>query len=116
MLLECRAFAAGGLSQMSPETKEVSSLDHLIIAVRDLGEAERNYTRIFGRAPSWKGTHPGMGTANVLYRLANTYVELLGPAGEGANADALTRHLDEKGEGIFGIALGTDDAEGTVTA
>ena len=99
---------------MPDDRREFTSVDHLIIAVRDLAEAERNYTRILGRAPSWKGTHPGMGTANVLYRLANTYVELLGPAGEGANADALTKHLDEKGEGIFGIALGTDDAEATV--
>ncbi|MEQ8950890.1 VOC family protein [Parvibaculum sp.] len=99
---------------MPDDRREFTSVDHLIIAVRDLAEAERNYTRVLGRAPSWKGTHPGMGTANVLYRLANTYVELLGPAGEGANADALTKHLDEKGEGIFGIALGTDDAEATV--
>lgn len=89
---------------------EVTSVDHIIIAVRDLKEAEKNYTAIFGREPSWKGVHPGVGTGNVLYRLANTYVELYAPVAEGANADALKAHLDEKGEGLYGIVLGVDDA------
>jgi len=89
---------------------EVTSVDHIIIAVRDLKEAEKNYTAIFGRAPSWKGVHPGVGTGNVLYRLANTYVELYAPVAEGANAEALKAHLDAHGEGLYGVVLGVDDA------
>ncbi len=95
---------------------EVTSVDHIIIAVRDLKEAEKNYTAIFGREPSWKGVHPGVGTGNVLYRLANTYVELYAPVAEGANADALKAHLDEKGEGLYGIVLGVDDAAAATAA
>ncbi len=95
---------------------EVTSVDHIIIAVRDLKEAEKNYTAIFGRDPSWKGVHPGVGTGNVLYRLANTYVELYAPVAEGANADALKAHLDEKGEGLYGIVLGVDDAAAATAA
>lgn len=91
-------------------TREVTSVDHIIIAVRDLAEAEQNYTRILGRAPSWKGVHPGVGTGNVLYRLANTYVELYAPVAEGANADALKAHLDAVGEGLYGVVLGVADA------
>src|SRR3990167_7131474 len=112
MLLECRAFSSEGLSQMT----EVTSVDHIIIAVRDLKEAEKNYTAIFGRAPSWKGVHPGVGTGNVLYRLANTYVELYAPVAEGANAEALKAHLDAHGEGLYGIVLGVDDAAAASTA
>ncbi|MAU62136.1 MAG: hypothetical protein CMI62_15560 [Parvibaculum sp.] len=103
---------SNGLSQMT----EVTSVDHIIIAVRDLKEAEKNYTAIFGRDPSWKGVHPGVGTGNVLYRLANTYVELYAPVAEGANADALKAHLDEKGEGLYGIVLGVDDAAAATAA
>lgn len=95
---------------------EVTSVDHIIIAVRDLKEAEKNYTAIFGREPSWKGVHPGVGTGNVLYRLANTYVELYAPVAEGANADTLKAHLDEKGEGLYGIVLGLDDAAAATAA
>ncbi len=101
---------------MSKVMGEVTSVDHLILVVRDLGQAEENYTRILGRAPSWRGTHPGMGTANVLYRLANTYVELLAPVGDGPNAVALTRHLDQNGEGLFGLALAVADADKAVAA
>ena len=93
-----------------------TSVDHLIIAVRDLDEAEKAYNQIFGRSPSWKGIHPGMGSANILYRLANTYVELLGPSGEGVNGDMLRAHLDEKGEGMFGVVFGTDDAAARIAS
>jgi len=95
---------------MTEVMTEVTSVDHIIIAVRDLKEAEKNYTAILGREPSWKGVHPGVGTGNVLYRLANTYVELYAPVAEGTNADALRAHLDAQGEGLFGIVLGVDDA------
>ena len=35
------------------------------------------YGRLLGRRPSWRGEHPGYGTANTLFRLDNTYLELL---------------------------------------
>jgi catechol 2,3-dioxygenase-like lactoylglutathione lyase family enzyme len=87
------------------------SLDHVIIGVRDLEGATRTYTTLLGRAPSWRGTHPGMGTANTLFRLENTYLELLGPSGEGGSASMLRARLDGDGEGLIGMAFGTDDAD-----
>ncbi|WP_339832380.1 VOC family protein [uncultured Parvibaculum sp.] len=95
---------------------EIVGVDHLIIAVRDLGAAEKTYTAIFGRAPSWKGIHPGVGTGNVLYRLANTYVELYAPVAEGANAEALRKRLDASGEGLYGVVFGLADAAAAATA
>jgi catechol 2,3-dioxygenase-like lactoylglutathione lyase family enzyme len=65
---------------------------------------------LLGRAPSWRGEHPGAGTANSLFRLANTYVELLAPNSPGAIAEVLERRL-ESSEGVFALAFGTDDAE-----
>lgn len=98
------------------ETKDFISLDHIIIAVRDLDAAEATYSRILGRSPSWRGTHPGQGTGNILYRLDNTYIEFLAPVGEGPSAKALSARLDETGEGLFGVVLGTANADAAVAA
>lgn len=87
------------------------SLDHLIVGVRDLEAATSSYTTLLGRAPSWRGEHPGMGTANALFRVSNTYLELLAPVVDGPTAAMLRARLDSEGEGLIGLAFGTDDAE-----
>lgn len=86
-----------------------SHLDHVIVAVRDLGAAERSYARLLGRSASWRGEHPGLGTANALFRVGEAYLELLAPA-EGTGG-WLRGRLDERGEGLLGFALATADAE-----
>jgi catechol 2,3-dioxygenase-like lactoylglutathione lyase family enzyme len=94
------------------------TLDHLVIAVRDLDLAAESYTRILGLEPSWRGRHPAYGTANVLYRLDNTYVELLAPAAAGDSPwrAALLEQLVARGEGLYAIALGTSDIDATAGA
>lgn len=94
------------------------TLDHLVIAVRDVEAASANYRRLLGLAPSWRGRHPQYGTTNVLFRLENCYVELLAPDAEGANSpwrQSLERHLATAGEGLYAIALGTDDIAAAVS-
>ena len=87
------------------------SLDHVVIAVRDLTAAAEGYAALLGRPPSWRGVHPGAGTANALFRLENTYLELLAPEGEGALGRRVADVLAERGEGLVALAFGTDDAE-----
>jgi catechol 2,3-dioxygenase-like lactoylglutathione lyase family enzyme len=94
----------------------LQTLDHVIVAVRDLEAATATYTALLGRAPSWRGAHPGMGTANTLFRLANTYLELLAPVEDGPTAAMLRARLDADGEGLIGLAFGSDDADETVRA
>jgi catechol 2,3-dioxygenase-like lactoylglutathione lyase family enzyme len=89
----------------------LTSLDHIVIAVRELGAATELYGGFFGRAPSWRGEHPSYGTANTLFRLENTYVELLAPHGAGPIADRLRPWLAERGDGLFALAFGTADAD-----
>ena len=89
----------------------LTALDHVVVAVRDLEAATATYAALFGRRPSWRGSHPGWGTANTLFRLANTYVELLAPAGEGPIGAALAAHLDTRGEGPYALAFATADAD-----
>jgi catechol 2,3-dioxygenase-like lactoylglutathione lyase family enzyme len=94
----------------------LTALDHVIIAVTDLEAATDTYTRLLGRQPSWRGTHPAYGTANTLFRLSNTYLELLSPIGDGALAAALRQHLASAGEGPYGLAFATADAEASLAA
>lgn len=88
------------------------ALDHVVVAVRDLDEATRQTADLLGRRPSWQGEHPQAGTANTLFPLANTYLELLAPAGQGPVGAGLAARLAEHGEGIFALAFATDDAKG----
>jgi catechol 2,3-dioxygenase-like lactoylglutathione lyase family enzyme len=88
----------------------LARLDHVILAVENADAAARSYARLLGRSPSWRGEHPGAGTANALFRLENTYLELLAPAGTGPTGAALRAWLAARGEGPLGLAFGTDDA------
>lgn len=89
----------------------IQSLDHIIIAVSDLDAATSSYARLLGRTPSWRGEHPAEGTANSLFRLDNTYLELLSPTGDGKLGRQLKSWIEARGEGPLGLAFGTDDAE-----
>lgn len=82
-------------------------LDHVIVAVADLDAAAETYSRLLGRSPSWRGIHPAWGTGNVLFRLENTYLELLAPRADEGLAVALRQHIDRRGEGPLGFAFGT---------
>lgn len=88
----------------------LDGLDRVIVAVSDLEAAERSYARLLGRRPSWRGAHPAQGTANVLFRLENTTLELLAPAGAGPMGLTLAERLEREGEGLFGLAFATCDA------
>ena len=91
----------------------ISKLDHLIVAVNDLDEAERNYKKIFGVEPVWKGEHKELGTANIIFNFKNTYFELLSSKGNGLGAELVNNSISENGEGLIGQALGTEDIKET---
>ena len=87
----------------------ISSLDHLIVAVKDLQEAELNYKKVFGNEPVWRGQHKELGTANSIFNFNNTYFELLAVKGKGLGASLVESAIEEKGEGLIGIVFGTND-------
>jgi catechol 2,3-dioxygenase-like lactoylglutathione lyase family enzyme len=100
-------------------TRPELTLDHLVIAVRDLEQATEAYAKLLGLQPSWHGRYPTYGTANVLFRVPDTYFELLAPAAAGEASpwqQALVHHMDTAGEGLYAIALGTSDIDATVAA
>ena len=87
----------------------ISSLDHIILAVEDLKDAEKNYKNILGIEPSWRGLHKELGTANLIFNFKNTYLELLSAEGEGVGADLVKESIKKNGEGLAGIVLNTKD-------
>ena len=87
----------------------ISKLDHLIVAVKDLDEAERNYKKIFGVDPVWRGEHKELGTANVIFNFKNTYFELLASNGVGLGSDFVNTTIEESGEGLIGFVLGSEN-------
>lgn len=89
----------------------LASIDHVLVAVRDLEAVTADYEKLTGRSVSLTGSHPDYGTANAIFQLENTYVELISPVGEGPFADRLTAFLDARGDGLIGIALGTENAQ-----
>ncbi len=87
----------------------LSSIDHIIIAVKDLDEAEKNYEKILGISPVWKGEHEQLGTRNVLFNFTNIYLELINPNSNGPGSKVIKNHLKEKAEGLIGMAYGSKD-------
>ena len=94
----------------------ISSLDHLIIAVKDLDKAERDYSKIFGMPPAWRGEHKELGTINSIFNFQNTYFELLAANGDGLGAALVNNALEANGEGLTGIVLGTDNIKEASTS
>jgi catechol 2,3-dioxygenase-like lactoylglutathione lyase family enzyme len=93
------------------------TLDHIIIAVADLDEATSDYRSLLGRSPSWRGSHPQHGTRNTLFRLENTYVELLATnaAVESLGGQSVREALaPDRRERPFGLALGVEDIKAAV--
>ena len=87
----------------------INTLDHLIIAVKDLNEAERNYKKLFGLNPVWRGEHKELGTANVIFNFKNTYLELLSANGEGLGAMLVNSAIEESGDGLIGAVFGVEN-------
>ena len=89
----------------------ISSVDHIIIAVKNLDQAISDYEKILGIAPCWKGKHNELGTENALFNCENIYLELLSPCDAGPGTEFINSLLAVRGDHLAGIALGTKDIE-----
>lgn len=92
----------------------ITGLDHLIIAVGDLDAAAAGWARL-GFTLTPQGRHIGAGTANRCVMFFNDYIELLALA-DRAETSPLATHLARIGEGGFGVAFATEDADRTEAA
>lgn len=96
----------------------IAGLDHIIVAVRDLEAARRNWGRL-GFTLSPRGRHIGQDTANYCIMFPADYIELLGKADRagapeptaqgGMGGDRLARFLDRR-EGPMAAAFAPESS------
>jgi hypothetical protein len=89
------------------------ALDHVIIAVGDLDAAAAQLLDEHGLDSVFGGRHEGLGTANRIVPLGETYLELIGiddpdAASENPFGRTVLRFTAD-GEGLFAWAVATDD-------
>jgi catechol 2,3-dioxygenase-like lactoylglutathione lyase family enzyme len=89
----------------------ITALDHVVVAVRDLGAAVAAYETLLGRAPSWRATAQGGGAEIASFGLANVAVELMAAAGDGPIAERLRVVLAAESEGLVSLAFAVGDVE-----
>ncbi|MGI9412954.1 MAG: VOC family protein [Hyphomicrobiales bacterium] len=92
----------------------IKELDHALILVRDLNDADVAMRRLGFKATP-RGVHSEhMGTANSTIMFDDmTYFEIIGVL-EPTPSNFDMREMLEHGEGLLGIAMKTDDARATV--
>ena len=95
--------------------QSVREFDHALILVSDLDDGDARMRKL-GFRPTPRGVHSAhMGTANSTIMLSDmTYFEVIGvlnptPSNEGM------RTMLERGQGLFGYAVKTDDVQTTMT-
>jgi catechol 2,3-dioxygenase-like lactoylglutathione lyase family enzyme len=91
--------------------QHVLGLDHVVILVRDLAEAETRLRKL-GFRPTPRGVHSAhMGTANTTVVFTDgTYLEALGVLQATENNAGVRAVLAER-EGLYGLAFKTEDAD-----
>ncbi|MBT9470992.1 MAG: VOC family protein [Pseudomonadota bacterium] len=87
----------------------ITGLDHVALAVSDLGAAVAGYTALLGREPNWIGGDGG--ARHAWFQLPNMALDVIAPHGEGAFGDTIRKHLAEHGEGIWALAFTAPDIE-----
>lgn len=88
----------------------LTSLDHIIIGVRDLEAAAQTFGHRLGLMPSGGGIHPIGGTVNRIIVVGDTYLELIA-IHKAEEAQKSLRERLEQTEGYFNFVLASDALE-----
>ncbi|MBO0333047.1 VOC family protein [Sneathiella sp. CAU 1612] len=88
----------------------ITGIDHVLVGVEKLEDARATYEKL-GFTPTPRGSHIGWGTANYCIMFDEDYIELLGIVDPSLETNGLDVALAERGEGLLGVALASDDPE-----
>ncbi|MCJ8496853.1 methylmalonyl-CoA epimerase [Chryseobacterium salipaludis] len=81
-------------------------IEHLGIAVKNLGLSEDVFSRLLGKAPYKQETVEREGVTTSFYEAGDSKIELL----EASREDSpIARFIEKRGEGIHHIAFGVED-------
>ena len=103
-------FSCLGVANMQAARhfNSIESLDHPVLAARDLDVARVAYERLGFTIPP-RGSHVEWGTGNLCIMFADDYLEIRGIIDASRFTMNLDEHLDNYGEGLMGVAFRTDD-------
>lgn len=87
----------------------ITGIDHPLIAVADMDVAFETYRRLGFTIPP-RGSHVEWGTGNWCIMFPDDYLELRGILTTARPLQGLDAWLEAHGEGLMGVAFGTDDA------
>lgn len=85
----------------------ITGLDHLVLLCPEIFSGVAVYERLLGRKADWRADVEG-GGASAVFRLGNTSLELLAPAGEGPLGQRLAELIEANGPGLTTLAFGSD--------
>ncbi len=83
-------------------------IDHIGIAVKDVEEAGRAYSTVFGGGSETEVVE-SEGVKTKFFKAGDTRIELLGSVREGS---AIQKFIEKRGEGLHHIAIQVEDIEG----
>ncbi|MBM3400008.1 MAG: methylmalonyl-CoA epimerase [Bacteroidetes bacterium] len=81
-------------------------VEHIGIAVKDLGSSIAMYTKLLGAEPYKKEEVISEGVMTVFFDAGNTKIELLGATREDS---PIAKFIEKRGEGIHHIAFAVDN-------
>lgn len=84
----------------------LTEIDHVAIAVNDLGAAIDWYRETFGALVEHREVVESDGVEEALLRVADSYIQLLTPTREDS---PVAKYLEKKGEGLHHIGYRVDD-------
>ncbi|MGH9170048.1 MAG: methylmalonyl-CoA epimerase [Acidimicrobiales bacterium] len=85
---------------------ELSEIDHVAIAVRDLDAAVEWYATTLGATVAHRETIETDGVEEALLKIADSYVQLLTPTRDDS---PVAKYLDKRGEGIHHVGYRVTD-------
>lgn len=84
----------------------LTDIDHVGIAVEDLGAAVEHYRRALGVEPTHREVVASQGVQEVLFAVGTSYIQLLGALGPDT---PVGRFLATRGPGVHHVAYRVDD-------
>jgi methylmalonyl-CoA/ethylmalonyl-CoA epimerase len=85
---------------------ELTEIDHVAIAVRDLEAAIAYYEQTFGCTVAHREVVESDGVEEALLKVADSYVQLLTPTSDDS---PVAKYIAKKGEGLHHIGYRVDD-------
>jgi methylmalonyl-CoA/ethylmalonyl-CoA epimerase len=91
----------------------LNKIEHVALAVEDLDAAVSHYSDVWGLEVAYRERVGDQGVEEVMLRLGDSYLQLLGATGPDTTVG---KFLERRGEGLHHIAYEVDDLEETLAS